>query len=615
MSKIARRLVLAGLTLTLIGGVFTPTLAQAATIEPDTSEATVSADSVHYQFNTIQSPYNIITDESGKTTNVPWYSPTADNPNIKQTFLSADILNTDSNFKTTFDAYDTADGNIGKVSDRMINLATNGLDGNPNQSLATALAATSPLNVSVADFITYESDLDFTYGWLFKSAAQTALKLRTQADIQAEYQKDIVPKLNEIDTINPDSNSDVKFDYYANDFPGQASGLLENADSIHLTKSPEQLAKLNLQASSDQEKALLMQPLKNFIVSQDGSDPANPTLLADGQLSTTAHPTCFVFGDSKPTTPSTPSVSNATSKPVTVHYVDEQGNTLKPDKTLTGSLGDTYQTEALNIDGYTLIKTTGQESGTYTNSDQSVTYAYRKAAAHAANVANVASKNSAIYATKKIRLYSSPTFTKQAVKTTYAKKSRMNRPMFKVIGTATSKNGVKRYQVQDLNGKGTTGYVTTRSSYVAPVYYANRPTKITVINPKGLNAYAKTSLTGKATHYKQGQVLKVKKIVTHNLTTRFVLSNGAYISANKKLVIAGKYTMPKRVQAKTAVNRYGTANLTNRNRHYPKKAHATFTVKGWAYSNANNFRKGDTLRYKVAGGYITGNKQFVRVIN
>ncbi|WP_082622305.1 DUF5776 domain-containing protein [Levilactobacillus senmaizukei] len=68
--------------------------------------------------------------------------------------------------------------------------------------------------------------------------------------------------------------------------------------------------------------------------------------------------------------------------------------------------------------------------------------------------------------------------------------------------------------------------------------------------------------------------------------------------------------MPKRVQAKTAINRYGTANLTKKNKHFAKKS--TFTIKGWAYSNTNNFRKGDTLRYKVAGGYITGNSRFIK---
>ncbi len=68
--------------------------------------------------------------------------------------------------------------------------------------------------------------------------------------------------------------------------------------------------------------------------------------------------------------------------------------------------------------------------------------------------------------------------------------------MFKVIGTATAKNGVKRYKVEDLNGKGTIGYITANSDYVAPLYYAKKQSKVTVINPSGLNAYSKSGLTG-----------------------------------------------------------------------------------------------------------------------
>ncbi|MDN6453083.1 MAG: DUF5776 domain-containing protein, partial [Lactiplantibacillus plantarum] len=38
-----------------------------------------------------------------------------------------------------------------------------------------------------------------------------------------------------------------------------------------------------------------------------------------------------------------------------------------------------------------------------------------------------------------------------------------------------------------------------------------------------------------------GTHLRVKKIVKHNLTTRYQLSNGYYITANKKLVTQGTY--------------------------------------------------------------------------
>ena len=316
----------------------------------------------------------------------------------------------------------------------------------------------------------------------------------------------------------------------------------------------------------------------------------------------------LIFGNESPSTPA-PSSQAPTSQPVTVHYIDDHGNTLKPDKTLTGSLNDTYKAEPLTIAGYTLAKTAGTESGTFSDTAQSVTYTYMKNAV----------KSTVLSATKKIGLYSSPDFSSKTLKQWYAKKSRLNRPMFEVIGTATSKTGVKRYQVKDVNSEsetfGQTGYITANSDYTTSAYYTPTYKQVTVIGPEGVNAYSQKDLTHQKTHYKQGQVLTIKKVVTQNMITRFLLNNGTYITANKKLVTAGKQIMPKRVQAKTALNRYSTANLTKRNHHYTKKTHATFKVTGWAYSNTNDFSKGDTLRYKVAGGYITANKHLVRTID
>ncbi|MFT8735774.1 MAG: DUF5776 domain-containing protein, partial [Lentilactobacillus hilgardii] len=39
----------------------------------------------------------------------------------------------------------------------------------------------------------------------------------------------------------------------------------------------------------------------------------------------------------------------------------------------------------------------------------------------------------------------------------------------------------------------------------------------------------------------KGIRLTVKKLIKHNLTTRYQLSNGNYVTANKKLIIAGNY--------------------------------------------------------------------------
>ena len=75
------------------------------------------------------------------------------------------------------------------------------------------------------------------------------------------------------------------------------------------------------------------------------------------------------------------------------------------------------------------------------------------------------------------------------------------------------------------------------------IYYKTMPKnkKITVIAKKGVNSYKNANLTQKSKHFKKGTRLTVKKIVKHNLTTRYQLSNGHYVTANKKLVIQGNY--------------------------------------------------------------------------
>ena len=60
-----------------------------------------------------------------------------------------------------------------------------------------------------------------------------------------------------------------------------------------------------------------------------------------------------------------------------------------------------------------------------------------------------------------------------------------------------------------------------------------------MIAKKGGNAYRTASLTGKSNHYKKGARLHVKRLVKHNLTTRYQLTNGHYVTANKKFVIQG----------------------------------------------------------------------------
>lgn len=156
-------------------------------------------------------------------------------------------------------------------------------------------------------------------------------------------------------------------------------------------------------------------------------------------------------------------------------------------------------------------------------------------------------KGSVVYAVKPVYMYKAANFKKSQRLAAYPKAKRVSRPMFVVLGTKRASNGALRYKVRDVNhGKKTAnkvGYITANGKYVVSVYYRTMPKskKITVISPKGVHAYKSKNLTGKAKTYKKGTRLTVKKVVKHNLTTRYQLSNGYYVTANKKLVIQGNY--------------------------------------------------------------------------
>ena len=227
-----------------------------------------------------------------------------------------------------------------------------------------------------------------------------------------------------------------------------------------------------------------------------------------------------------------------------------------------------------------------------------------------------AKKGAAVYGINNLYLYKKANFTKGQRIAKYMKKPRIYRPMFVVTDYARSITGKLRYKVTDVNHRsktaGQSGYITASWKYVRPVYYASKHRKITVISPKGVNAYKTEALTGKVKNYKQGTVLNVKGIVKHNLTTRYILTNGKYVTANRKLVNMGRHKTVKKVRAKTTINRYKNVNLSKRNQTYKKGK--VFKVYNYDYSHGYNLQKHGALRYHVAGGYITGNSKYVKVI-
>ncbi|ORN00654.1 hypothetical protein FAM21823_01364 [Lentilactobacillus parabuchneri] len=156
-------------------------------------------------------------------------------------------------------------------------------------------------------------------------------------------------------------------------------------------------------------------------------------------------------------------------------------------------------------------------------------------------------KGAAVYATKRVYMYRNANFKKSQRIATYPKAKRVNRPMFVVLDYAKSNGGALRYKVRDVNHNSKTdgkiGYITANPKYVVNVYYKTMPKshKITVINKKGIHTYKHVNLTGRVKTFKKGTHITVKRFVKHNLTTRYQLSNGTYITANKKLVIQGNY--------------------------------------------------------------------------
>lgn len=246
-------------------------------------------------------------------------------------------------------------------------------------------------------------------------------------------------------------------------------------------------------------------------------------------------------------TPTPQPVQNGTQ---VTHYVDQNGNKIAPDETQTGNVGDGYSTTQKLINGYTFNKVIGNAFGTYTNGTAEVTYVYSESNTEPnPGDGKVSVKGATVYAIKKIGLYKSPNFKSNNRIKWYLKEKRVNRPEFIVKAYYRNKQGTLRYRVQQYNPytrkyvKGTNGYITTGSKYVAPAYYSSLPKgkKVIVINHSGVNSYKDISLTKKVKNFKKGTRLQVKKVVKFKYATRYLLANGQYVTANKKFVIANAY--------------------------------------------------------------------------
>lgn len=290
----------------------------------------------------------------------------------------------------------------------------------------------------------------------------------------------------------------------------------------------------------------------------------------------------------------------------------------------TNTLGQNITIDQVKVSGQVDVSKAGSYRITYTYNDPSGSVASKtitvKVVSDELNSHEGIKTGSVIYGLKHFYLYNDATFSKKERLVSYAWKSRLDRPMFIVTKIIKNENGRIRYQVRDVNHDsktyGRTGYITARKEFVAPVYYQSNINMITVINTKGINSYGKKNLTKKVKHYKQGQVLKIAGIVKHNLTTRFVLTDGSFITANKKLVKLGKQPFAASIRTKYKVYVYKDVNLSKSGeRRRAIKKGTKITVKALAYSNNGDLSRQGIKRYQVTGGFISGNRTFVRVLN
>jgi len=623
MNQILKQVTVSGLTFLLLGGIVTPSVASAdTTSSAPTTTSTKDATSAKLKVSGFEMPYISLRDSNGKETRVYQY------PKLPAT-LSVQKLQQADYREWVIAQYpnDYAITTVANSSEQLADEISGAYSGmqNSNQSIIDYMSEVTSTKM-YAESVAANSAMT---AWIISTGTKFEDGKLTQADVQKSFKEEVTPVVEASLKIDPNERLKNLFEKYQdlvnmeNDDDHDFETSMTQATDIAVEGifgsqvSHDRLERINADATYKAMMAAYKAPMSvNFLKQTDGS------YVLSQLLTEIAGAGIAIFGegaDKGTTTPIDPTPTDPTptkSQPVTVHYVDADGHQIAADKTLTGKLGDDYHAEAQAISGYKLSKTPANAAGKFTGSAQSVTYTYEAVVQSGSAGATIAPKGTVIYATKKIGLYKQATFSKKSRQQWYQRKSRMNRPMFVVTGYAKSKNGVKRYKVRDVNHHsktvGKTGYVTANAKYTVPVYYATKHNKITVINPKGINAYTKKTLTGKKTHYRQGQVLKVKKIVSHNLTTRFVLSNGRYITANKQLVQAGKQQRAKTIRVQRGINRYQTANLTKKNGHYRRGT--VLKVKGWTYSNANNFGKGDTLRYQVSGGYVTANGTYVRSI-
>ncbi|MDB1687571.1 MucBP domain-containing protein [Enterococcus casseliflavus] len=262
-----------------------------------------------------------------------------------------------------------------------------------------------------------------------------------------------------------------------------------------------------------------------------------------------------------------------TAEDVTVKYLDENGQTLAPNVTLSGYVGDPFTTEEKDISGYTLKEIQGDRIGTFSDVAQEVVYVYERSDAAPVTVRYEDTEGNEL---------ATPTVMNGKVGLPYTSEAKAINGWY-VSQTPTNANGTYSETAQEVV------YVYERSD-AAPVTVRYEDTEgnelaaPTVMNgkvglpytseAKTINGWyvsqTPTNANGTYSETAQEVVYVYERSDAAPVTVRYEDTEGNQLSA--PTVLSGKVGLPYTSKAKAIPGWYVSQTPTNANGTYSETA-------------------------------------------
>ena len=326
---------------------------------------------------------------------------------------------------------------------------------------------------NVSDPITVDTSKEFA-GYKFKENKNSDIKafISDPQDITLVYSKNKADNTsdgsdgsnssNSSDSSNGSSSSDSSNSSNSSNSSDSSNGS-NNSDSSNGSNSSDSSNGSN---SSDSSNGSNSSDSSNGSNSSDSSNGSNSSDSSNGSNSSDSsngsNSSDSSNGSNSSNSSNSSNGSNASntagsivSSPaaiapaVTVHYQDEYGNTVAPDRIIQGRIGDGYTTGAETVSGYTLKTRPDNATGFFISSPQSVTYVYSKndgqtnnsTTAPAGNQTPTDNEPTPIPASKKNKKKKAP---KKAIKGLHANKQSKKAPAKSIKGLTANKHQANR---------------------------------------------------------------------------------------------------------------------------------------------------------------------------